>query len=193
MSGFEIRIVCDVHSVPMELFTCLWATGPQDVHEKAWMRCTQNGCSRHFAPIHGYVDLVDGRIAPENRNIKHCESSRQLGAGHGSLALIQLNDGSVRWSCLHQDCGNLTVTAVRNMPNGEISLVCVAAVVNGKRWEASYPNVQALTERLERSDVLSTPQARFFANEVVRNGQASKGGVFIRQEDLRALDLKSRI
>jgi hypothetical protein len=99
MGAKEPSIFCDVHREVMQMVGYRWGMSLHESEDKYFCSCTHEGCTRHFSPDHGYVDIRDKSMDVTERLAKQCPK------GHGSMAIIGFNSQSdFDWKCVHREC-----------------------------------------------------------------------------------------
>lgn len=96
-----MRALCDVHYQPMELVAYPYKNAPWDGSEE-FFRCKEPGCTCHFGPIHGYLDVRDGRVDKNSRRGRLC--AKHPDEHRFSVAVVELREGTPVWKCIYKDC-----------------------------------------------------------------------------------------
>jgi hypothetical protein len=182
------RILCDIHGSEMEYYECLWSVSAVDQWPKALFRCTCDGCTRQFAPAHGYIDLLEQRIDSTRRNARGCSTSA---GAHGSMAIVDFADGCPIWVCLQPDCAyTLIVTPVSDAPAGTAERAQLCVYSAHRTFVGPLVDLQILREKLTKCGVFSQDETGHIVNEAAHQQIIRR--VMISDEQLSALGLRAR-
>jgi hypothetical protein len=96
----DVKVFCDVHHVLMEFTVYLFEVPPRDKWEKAFFRCSEPGCLRHFTPTQGHID-VDETMHGDTRKMRLCTNDRHHFA---SVAIVGFDGSEPVWKCVFEDC-----------------------------------------------------------------------------------------